>query len=75
MSTVARCGLPAQPSFLPLIRLLPLSRYQVPELFSTGPDKLQDQARTFNWWFTPSFLHYLGSGHGERPPETRLVLQ
>ena len=24
----------------------------MPELFSTGPDKLQDQARTFNWWFT-----------------------
>lgn len=75
MPMVTWWGLPAQPDFLPLIRSLPLSRYQVPELFSTGPDKLQDQARTFNWWFKPSFLHYLGSGCGARPPETRLVLQ
>lgn len=66
MAVVTREGLPAQPGFLPLILSPPLSPYQVPELSSTGPDKLQDQARTFSWWFTPSFLHYLDSGHGAR---------
>ena len=66
MAVVTWEGLPAQPGFLPQILSPPLSPYQAPELSSTGPDKLQDQARTFRWWFTPSFLHYLGSGHGAR---------